>query len=417
MADSRKLRYENPQPGDVVYFTDGFISDRRILITLCVLFERVFTFCLSPDYYAKTLDNGLAMMEKRGFTLAHAEEGKIDDPWAIVHKETAASELKRSLILFWMENDDLRDAGIILPIGIETKPEEPKSLIGLLSSDAIEGFFRAESWARTVGLLPPGKSFVDCGFFLGHRLISASSGLAFSLSQKLIPFTDHPYLFQHAATTLSHFGSNWRPDMDTLTAHLASKGILHSIPSFGAASNEEILEIREVMKDERGAYVGAMKAIISDHDLGYSPDELETRLLKVINSRIKPALADMQQKIRSERRALFRRLATTLVGGAGASVAASWFSASPNQLMLGTLSFIAKILLDVYQYQSNMEDITRVSPFKGFSFLLQLSRRLKSQQPSEKFPGAFPYGIHPEILRERQKGNYPSSSKEKVDRP
>lgn len=80
MADSRKPRYENPQPGDVVYFTDGFISDRRILITLCVLFERVFTFCLSPDYYAKTLDNGLAMMKKRGFTLAHTEEGKIDDP-------------------------------------------------------------------------------------------------------------------------------------------------------------------------------------------------------------------------------------------------------------------------------------------------------------------------------------------------
>ncbi len=52
---------------DCFYYTDGIISNKSTLTKLCILFDHVRTFYLSPDYYLEPLEKEWNYDKKRPF--------------------------------------------------------------------------------------------------------------------------------------------------------------------------------------------------------------------------------------------------------------------------------------------------------------------------------------------------------------
>jgi hypothetical protein len=98
---------------ECLYYTDGLISDNRTLTKLCLLFDKVSTFYLSPRYF-------LDPLEKRW-------ESEKDMPFfskSPCEKILLTSQHFLSHKTFIVENKELIDSGILAPIVISETPPD-----------------------------------------------------------------------------------------------------------------------------------------------------------------------------------------------------------------------------------------------------------------------------------------------------
>ena len=96
---------------ECLYYTDGLISDRKTLTKLCLLFDEVSTFYLSPSYFLKPLEKRWhSEKEMPFFSKSVCEKDLISSRHLLAHQE------------FRDENQELILAKIVKPIIVNQTP-------------------------------------------------------------------------------------------------------------------------------------------------------------------------------------------------------------------------------------------------------------------------------------------------------
>jgi hypothetical protein len=394
-------RFEVPAPGDVLYYTDGFISNLQTLSIVTVLYDRVFTYYLDPNYYATEVEEGFEKLKKMGFTLHKKNlltgEEVEEDTWVKVHKQTASTHLKKSILQFWQDNSLLRDEGVLLPIGMQLTPKDWTNPKEFLESEIGMQFFRSEDWARLNGLVPPGKSYIDVGFFHVHRLVQASTGLHFALTNGMVPFADHPMLASMASALVKSDLSNIAYFEQSAASLLSHQAICHLVPDFGRLKPEEILEIRNKTKDERGLFTHAMERLAYSVPLDADIIDVQYEIKKIVQTELEPALLDLQNNIRAQKKELFRKLCLEFAAGAtGIPVLVQQLSATPKSVLLGAMGLVVKGLIDIHNYRAKIDENRNKASFYGLGFILDLEN-ITNKKPIKE---ASPCGILPQFYND-----------------
>ena len=98
---------------DCFYYTDSFIRDTKTLSKMCLLFDKVSTFYLSPDYYLHPLNE-------------RWEKDKEDPFFAKspVEKDLISTRYSRDFNEFLIKNKELIDNNVLKPIIINQKPPD-----------------------------------------------------------------------------------------------------------------------------------------------------------------------------------------------------------------------------------------------------------------------------------------------------
>jgi hypothetical protein len=384
-------RFESPRKGDILYYTDGFISNPRTLSIVTILYDRVFTYYLDPNYYATKIEEGFEKLKGMGIALhkknLQTSEVTEEDTWAMFHQQTASTHLKKSVLQFWQDNSLLRSEGVLLPIGRQIKPKDRTSPEDFLESEIGMNFFRASDWARSQWLVPPGKSYFDVGFFHIHRLTQASTGLHFALTLGMIPFADHPVLASIASSLVCDAIPRESQIQPLAAAMLANQTICHLVPNFGCLQPEEILEVRHKTKDERGIFTNSMDRLAFSVPLDTNMDDIRYEVNKIVRTDLEPALIDLQNNIKAQKKELFRKLALEITAeAAGIPVLMQQLSTSPETTFLASMGFAIKGLVDIHNYQSKIEEERRKTSSFGLGFVLDLMNKAGKISQNDYLP-------------------------------
>ena len=121
---------------DCLYFTDGLIKDRHTLTNLCLLFDRVHTFYLLPNYY-------LAPFEKRW----EVEKNKPRFKKSPIEIKNITKTHLDQISLFLGANSELIENNVLDAILVDQTPED---------WEGIEKTGASRTTARVLDELKPG---------------------------------------------------------------------------------------------------------------------------------------------------------------------------------------------------------------------------------------------------------------------
>lgn len=347
-----------------LYYTDGVISDNGTLTKLCLLFDRVSSFYLSPQYFLEPLaQRWESEKEKPVFAKSPCEKGLITSEHLATFKRF--SEKTKLLI----------DSGILMPIVVNQTPpdwegfEENEQKLMRDSSGISFGL-----WGQSVGIVPREKIFVDSPWFSLYRWQSIAGGLHFALQTGMVPISDNRLLSALAIDTVTRFGPfKPLPTPEEIAAQVAFHSMSLLLPDFPSLNNEEILEVRDKLREELCVFRSEMERITSlTNECSYKDIE------SIVLQRIKPRLDDIRLKIKSLKGELFRRIAAVFFVGGSAATLLSHFVAMPFPAqMAAALSLAGKVLIDIHEHQSKREELEKTSGNRGLVLLLKLEK-LKS---------------------------------------
>lgn len=344
------------------YYTDGMISNRTTLTKLCVLFDNVRTFFLSPEYYLKPL-------EERWLT-------EKDIPFfskSPCEKELLSRVYFESYKKFISENNELINTNILQPLFINQKPPDWESFESnekkLMENDAGLAF---GIWGQSVGIVPQEKIYVDAPLFSLYRWQSISGALHFAIQTGQIPISDNFILSKLACETVSRYSDlEHQPTLDEIASRIAFQAISLLIPNFPALKAEEILKVRDILTDELNCFRSEMIKITGDLDRKSYSD-----IDSIVIHKIQPRLNDLKLKIKSLNEDLFRKIASVFFVGISATNLLSHFlSLSLPSKIVTIASFAGKILLDIHKNQSDRLRIRNESMNRGLVFLLDLEKK------------------------------------------
>ncbi|MEQ8199789.1 MAG: hypothetical protein ABRQ24_00035 [Syntrophomonadaceae bacterium] len=389
---------EIPKKGDCLYYTDGFISNPRTLSILTVLYDRVCTYFVPPDYYADDIEDAVEKLKKNNFSLTKKDrftgsEVKLDES-AHFHEQPASKHLIMSMEKFWKDNRLLRDSEVLIPIGRRIEPKEWTGPKSFLESEVGMNFYRSVDWAKAEGIIPPGKSYLDVGFFHLHRLLQSSTGLQFALTNGMVPFADHPVLASISSGLIKKDLPEIARIEQSIAAMLAQQTVCSMVPDLGRLTPEEIMEVRYKTRDERGPFTQAMVRLAYSVPPDCDFDDMQFELNKIIQTEIEPALLDLKNNIKAQKKELFRKISLEVAGGlAGIPLLVQQINASWESGLAAALGLTIKGLVDVHQYQSKVEENRARSTAYGLGFVLDLNKTSGKKDVWE----VLPRGILPEF--------------------
>ena len=346
---------------ECLYYTDGFISDRKTLTKLCLLFDRVNTFYLSPLYFLEPLEKRWqSERDTPFFSKSPCEKVLLTSEHLLAHNN------------FVVGNKELIASGVLNPIVVNQTPPDWE---GFESSE--KRLMRDGSgiafglWGQSVGIVSKEKIYVDAPWFSLYRWESIAGGLYLATQIKNIPISDNVTLSKLGIDTVRRFApAEHLPTAEEIAANVAFQSISLMIPDIPALEPAEILELRQKLSDELTYFRIEMQKIASDID-----ERSYEKINSVVFQKVKPRLDDLELKIKSLRGELFRKIAKVFfIGGTATTLLSHFLSMSPPEQATTLSSFVGKILLDVHEYQSKCGELRKESSNRGLVFLIELKK-------------------------------------------
>ena len=349
---------------DVFYYSNAFISDKRTLSLLGILSDSLYVFYLSPDYFLVPFKEKWGKQKSEPFFEKAPVEIEIATS---IHKEKYASFLE--------ENRELIEAGVIHPIHIMQKPpdweclqELEKKMMKDYSGLAIG------MWGTRIGLFnefPSDNVYIDAPYFSLYRWLSLSGALYFAIKADITPISDNAKLSSLAIETVRRFSDvDHKYNLDDLSKLLGFKVLSHLLPNFGGLSPQQILEVREHLKDELLAFRNEMieLTVQSRIDEGY--------LDNYVDRRVKPRVNDIKLKMKSSKTSLFRKIsAEVLAAGTGTTLLTQFLQLPLHAQISVGFGLVGKILLDYFEYKDHRKEIVSQSGNSGLALILDLENR------------------------------------------
>jgi hypothetical protein len=347
---------------ECLYYTDGVITNKKTLTKLCVLFDSVRTFYLSPSYYLDPLkERWLSQRDLPFFSKSPCE------------RELLTEVYLKSFENFVNENNELIKERILQPIIVNQTPPDwegfEKNEKKLMKDGAGISF---GLWGQSVGIVTTENIYIDAPWFSLYRWQSISGGLHFAIETRQIPISDNYALSGLACETVSRFSNvKHQPTINEIASHIAFKSMSLLIPDFPALKTEEILEARDKLAEELNYFKEEMNIISTD----LNENEF-TDIDSIVVNKIKPRLDDLKLKIKSLDGKLFRKIASRFFIGSSATTLLSYFLNLPLPAQVTVAaSFAGKILLDIHENQSKRYEIKRQSANRGLVFLLDIEKK------------------------------------------
>lgn len=342
------------------YYTDAFISDRRTLTLLSILSDSVYLYYLSPHYFLKPLERRWNIEKEEPFFKKSPCE---DELMTTIHHQ---KHLK-----FISDNRELVNAGVISPILIRATPPDWRDF-----QQYEEKLMKEYSgigmamWGSNIGLVPEDKIYVDTPYFSLYRWQSFSGALYFAIKANITPISDNSSLSAIACESVKRFSDlDIEFDAEDLSKLLGFKALSSSLPNFGGLRAEQILELRDCLRNELMAFRYEMHQMVLQ-----SEGELNS-LDQIIKFRIEPKLEDIKSKITFSKKALFRKVARTILALGASATLLTQFVSLPTYAQVATgIGFIGKTLLDYSEFRSAKEEILSKSETRGLVLLLKLGK-------------------------------------------
>jgi len=349
---------------ECLYYTDGKISNKRTLSKLCLLFDSVRIFYLSPFYYLKPLEERW-LKEKNlpFFKKSRCEKDLLTRIHFEAHKR------------FINDNHELIESGILQPIIVNQKPPDWESFEENEKKLMKDGSGIAFGiWGQSVGIVPIEKIYVDAAWFSLYRWQSISGGLHFAIQTGQSPISDESALSALACETVNRFSDfNPKPTSGEIASNIAFRSMSMFIPNFPSLKPEEILEARDRLNDELQIFRAEMLNI-SRH----INEKTYPHIDSIIADKIEPRLDDIKLKIKSLNGELFRKLTKVFFVGGSVTSLVSYFLNLPLPVQIGVISsFVGKILLDIHENQSKRYEIRNQSLNRGLVFLLDIQKKYR----------------------------------------
>jgi len=150
---------------------------------------------------------------------------------------------------------------------------------------------------------------------------------------------------------------------------------------------EDILEIRNKTKDERGLFTHAMERLAYSVPLDADIIDVQYEIKKIIQTELEPALLDLQNNIRAQKKELFRKLCLEFAAGVtGIPVLMQHLSAAPESALLGAMGLVVKGLIDIHNYQAKIDENRNKASFHGLGFILDLANMTNKKTIKEPLP-------------------------------
>ncbi|MCK4358123.1 MAG: hypothetical protein KAW92_05165 [Candidatus Cloacimonetes bacterium] len=347
---------------ECLYYSDGIISNRKTLTRLCLLFDTVKTFYLSPSYYLKPLEERWLYEKDLPFFRKSPCE-----------KELLSKIYSESYKNFIDENDELINSNVLQPITINQAPPDWESFEAnekkLMKNGAGLSF---GLWGQSVEIVPDKKIYIDAPWFSLYRWQSIAGGLHFAIQTEQIPISDNSVLSGLACDTVSRFSKlKHLPTPNEIASNIAFKSMSLLIPNLPDLKSEEILEAREKLADELQLFRNEMLKVSKDIN-----EESYSDIDYIVISRIQPILDDLKLKIKSLKGELFRKIASVFFIGSGATSLMSSLIILPLPAQIAaSASFAGKILLDIHKYRSEIFEIRNQSKNRGLVYLLDIEKK------------------------------------------
>ena len=226
---------------ECLYYTNGLISDGKTLTKLCLLFDKVSTFYVSPQYFLEPLE--MRWQSKKDvpfFSKSPCEKVLLTSQHLLAHTK------------FTEENKELIESGVLNPIVINQTPPDWEGFEINEEKLMRDGSGIAFGlWGQSVGIVPEEKIFVDAPWFSLYRWQSIAGGLNFALQSRKVPISDNVTLSRLAIDTVKRFGPKKPlPTPEEIAAAVAFQSMSLLIPDFPSLQATEILEAREKLSDE-----------------------------------------------------------------------------------------------------------------------------------------------------------------------
>ena len=352
---------------DCLYYTDGIISNKATLTKLCILFDHVRTFYLSPSYYLVPLERRWCHEKERPFFSKSPCER---DLLSRIHSNDWEAFIKK--------NNKLIKYSILQPIIVNESPPDWESFEvnekKLLEKGAGIGF---GIWGQSIGLVPKDKIYVDSPWFSLYRWQSIAGALYFAIKTQHIPISDNYELSSLASETVTRFSDiTHQPELHEVASHIAFRSMSLLVPDFPSLKADEILEVRGKLGEQLKYFRVEMLAIAKELE----PNEYND-IDSIVVERIQPHLDDIKLKIKSLKGELFRKLARVFFVGGGAIPLLSSFLSLPISAQLGAIAGLAgKTLLDIHAYRSEHDQIISQSNNRGLIFLLDVEKKYRSRK-------------------------------------
>jgi len=348
---------------DTFYYTDAFISDKRTLSLLSILSDSVYLYYLSPNYFLKPLEERWNTEKQQPFFQKAPIESTLFTP--IYHTRH---------LDFIKENRELVNAGVIRPILIRETPSDWENL-QRFEQKMMENHsgLKIGLWGMKLGLLPEddGKIYVDTPYYSLYRWQSFSGALYFAIKSNITPISDNPILSSIACETVTKFSDiNVKYNPKDLSMLLGFKVLSSLLPNFGAIQPEQILEIREDMRDELMSFRYEMNQITINTDID------QNNMEKIIDFKIKPRISDIKSKIKSSKKALYRDIiADMLAAGTGTTILVQFANLPKYAQVAFGIGLVGKMLIDYFGYTDSKKEIRTSSENSGLVLLLDLEKK------------------------------------------
>jgi len=222
----------------------------------------------------------------------------------------------------------------------------------------------------------------------------ACGGLWFANRHSLLPIADNSELASLASGMQKYADTDkfLSPSMSQKASMIAIQTAMCLLPNLRISEPEDILEVRQRLRDERNEFSQAMTRLSYEIPDDAQLDDVQHHITKIISTEVKPALDTIKVRLQNQKDKLFRSICTDIIAAeAGVPLVTQCISMQTG--IVTGLTMLAKGLIDFHEYQSNKNMIIKDPSGYGLNFIIELDKLSKSK--SIKQTGSF--GILPEV--------------------
>jgi len=350
---------------EVLYYTDGIISSKRTLTRLCLLFDKVYTFWLSPDYYFEPLEDRWKEQKKQPFFSK-----------APVNVKLATRTHVDAYDYFIESNEDLIQEKVLAPIVVNQTPSDWEGLDNaeskLMNDGSAINFGR---FGLSLGLIPDEQNtiYVDSPLYSLYRWQSIAGGLHLAIGSGLMPISDNDALTNLACETVSRFSDMKHiPTIEEIQNMIAFASLSLVVPDLSELEPDEILEARLHLGPQLNDFRREIR-LVSRELLAFN--SIDSNVIGPhVGDMVQPRIDDLVNRIGSLRGNLWSKIAQSAIfGGPSAPLVCQIFG-TPG-LITWVSSALIKTAFDVLQYRRDKRDLLLEPRNRGLVYLLDIQRK------------------------------------------